>query len=184
MASISGFLGGLRRVILAAAAGLLVGGAVIAWLGTSGLWFIGLAIAAAAVAAGIAAHNVPVGRLDSARDERSSLPILTPLARELLEQLPDPLMLVDSEERVISANRAMREVIGIDAERKRVSSLLRTPAVLEALTRTSATGEAASVEYVVRVPVERHYQVFTARIGLQPTVAMVLMHDLTAVKRT
>jgi len=184
MASISGFLAGLRRVIWAAAAGLLVGGAVIAWFGTTGLWFIALAIAAAAVAASIAAQKVPPRQADAGDGPESKLPVLTPLHRELLEQLPDPLMLIDAEERVISANRAMRDVVGIDVERKRVSALLRTPAVLEALSRTFATGETASVEYVARVPVERHYQVFTARIGMMPTVAMLLMHDLTAVKRT
>jgi two-component system phosphate regulon sensor histidine kinase PhoR len=184
MASVTGFLAGLRRIIWAAAAGLVVGGAVIFWLGTKGLWFIGLAIAAAAVAASIAANRPPSRKSEDSESVQSSLPVLTPLAHELLEQLPDPLMLVDRDGRVVSANRAMREVIGVHGERKHVSALLRTPAVLEALARSQDTGEAGSVEYVVRVPVERHYQAFTARIGMSPAITMLLMHDLTAVKRT
>jgi two-component system phosphate regulon sensor histidine kinase PhoR len=184
MARDAGFLDGLRRVVWAAAAGLIVGGAVIVWYGTRGFWFIALAIAAAAVVASVAANRVTYRKrsLDGSKD--NGLPVLGPLARELLEQLPDPLMLVDADGRVISANRAMREVVGVDVERKHVSALLRTPTVLEALSRSAASGEAGSVEYIVRVPVERHYQVFTARIGTNPAVAMLLMHDLTAVKRT
>jgi two-component system phosphate regulon sensor histidine kinase PhoR len=92
-------------------------------------------------------------------------------------------MLVDTAGRVLFANRAMREVIGVGAERKHVSSLLRTPAVLEALARTSANGEAGSVEFAFRVPVERHYQAYTARIGTDPVVTTLLLHDLTAIKR-
>ena len=180
----AGFLDGLRRILWAAAAGLIVGGAVIAWFGTKGLWFVALALAATAMAASVAASRVPARKLKAVSDAQSSLPVLAPIARELLEQLPDPLLLVDADGRVVSANRAMREVIGVDVERKHVSALLRTPAVLEALARTAASGEAGSIEYVVRVPVERHYQVFTARIGSDPAVAMLLMHDLTAVKRT
>jgi two-component system phosphate regulon sensor histidine kinase PhoR len=77
----------------------------------------------------------------------------------------------------------MRDVIGIGAERKHVSSLLRTPSVLEALMRTSATGEAGSVEFSFRVPVERHYQAYTSRVGTSPIVTTLLLHDLTSIKR-
>jgi len=184
MAMLSGFLAGLRRIIWAAVAGLVVGGGVIFLFGTNGFWFIALAIAAAAVAASIAANRAPLRKPAAEQSNGSALPVLGPLARQMLEQLPDPLMLVDADGRVVSANRAMRGVIGVDVERKHVSALLRTPAVLEALSRTAEAGEAGSVEYVARVPVERHYQVFTARVGSNPSVAMLLMHDLTAVKRT
>ena len=184
MASLSGFLAGLRRIIWAAVAGLVVGGGVVFLFGTSGFWFIALAIAAAAVAASIAANRPVLRKPVVEQTNGNASPVLGPLARELLEQLPDPLMLVDADGRVVSANRAMRGVVGVDVERKHVSALLRTPAVLEALSRTASSGEAGSVEYVARVPVERHYQVFTARIGSDPAIAMLLMHDMTAVKRT
>jgi len=41
----------LRRILWAAAAGLIVGGAVIAWFGTRDFWFVALALAATAMAA-------------------------------------------------------------------------------------------------------------------------------------
>ena len=90
--------------------------------------------------------------------------------------------MADASDRVLFANKAMRDVIGV-AEHKHVSALVRTPSVLEALMRTSATGEAGTVEFAFRVPVERHYQAYTARVGSSPVVTTLLLHDLTSVKR-
>jgi two-component system phosphate regulon sensor histidine kinase PhoR len=109
---------------------------------------------------------------------------LPPLSREILEQLPDPLMLTDRDGRVLFANRAMRTVVGVDAERKHVSSLLRTPAVLEAIGKTAATGEPSTVEFSTPVPIERHYQAYVTRTASEPAVVTLLLHDLTTAKRT
>ncbi|MGC9952706.1 MAG: ATP-binding protein [Rhizomicrobium sp.] len=183
MAKESAFWVGLRRTLWGAAAGLLVGAAVSAWLGAPGMWVVLPALVAAVVVASVVAGRIRPAAEKSVANGESALPVLSPLAREVLERLPDPLMLVDTAGRVLFANRAMREVIGVGAERKHVSSLLRTPAVLEALARTSANGEAGSVEFAFRVPVERHYQAYTARIGTDPVVTTLLLHDLTAIKR-
>jgi two-component system phosphate regulon sensor histidine kinase PhoR len=108
---------------------------------------------------------------------------LAPLAREVLEGLPDPLLLVESSGRVTLANKAMRALIGVDIERKHVSAVLRTPAVLEAVLRTAGTGEPASFEFMLPVPVERHYQAYVMRTVQRPSLTTLLFHDLTAVKR-
>jgi two-component system, OmpR family, phosphate regulon sensor histidine kinase PhoR len=60
---------------------------------------------------------------------------------------------------------------------------LRMPGVLEALTRTTTTGEVTTTEFSVRVPVERYFQAFAAQVGLDPAVIVLLLHDLTAQKR-
>jgi two-component system phosphate regulon sensor histidine kinase PhoR len=75
-------------------------------------------------------------------------------------------------------------VIGVPPENKQVSLLLRTPVVLEAIAHTTASGENVTVEYVTPVPVLRHYQAHTANLKVQPPVTMLLLHDLTAIKRT
>ena len=188
MAKGSAFWKGLLQVLWGAVAGSVVGAGVFSWHGELAFWVVMPPLVAAAVAASIVAVVVsgrihPVAKKDIANGD-PALPVLSPLAREVLERLPDPLMLVDTSGRVLFANRAMREVIGVGAERKHVSSLLRTPAVLEALARTSASGEAGSVEFTFRVPVERHYQAYTARIGTDPVVTTLLLHDLTAIKRS
>jgi two-component system phosphate regulon sensor histidine kinase PhoR len=109
---------------------------------------------------------------------------LPPLSREILEQLPDPLMLIDRDGRVLFANRAMRTVVGVDTERKHVSALLRTPAVLEAIGKTAETGAPSTVEFSTPVPVERHYQAYVTRTASEPAVVTLLLHDLTTAKRT
>ena len=179
----STFWEGLRPTLWAAAAGLLVGAGVVAWFGNAGTWLVLLAAAAAVIAASILAGRIRPAAQQKLASGESSLPVLSPLAREVLERLPDPLLLVDTAGHVLFANRAMREVIGVGAERKHVSSLLRTPSVLEALAHTSASGEPGAVEFTFRVPVERHYQAYTARIGGDPVVTTLLLHDLTAIKR-
>jgi two-component system, OmpR family, phosphate regulon sensor histidine kinase PhoR len=109
---------------------------------------------------------------------------LPPLSREILEQLPDPLMLMERDGRVVFANRAMRTVVGVDTDRKHVSALLRTPSVLEAIAMTAAQGEATTVEFSIPVPVERYYQAYVSRTASDPPVISLLLHDLTANKRT
>jgi two-component system phosphate regulon sensor histidine kinase PhoR len=173
----------MGRASWAAAAGSLIGAGVLAWFGTVGMWLVLPALVAAAIAGGVIGSRMRLAALKNIANGDPSLPILSPLAREVLERLPDPLMLVDTAGRVLFANRAMHEVVGVGAERKHVSSLLRTPSVLEALARTSASGEAGAVEFTFRVPVERHFQAYTARIGSDPVVTSLLMHDLTAIRR-
>jgi two-component system phosphate regulon sensor histidine kinase PhoR len=113
-------------------------------------------------------------------DDRAVLPIR---ARDVLETVADPLMLVDAAGRVVFANAAMQALAGTDAENKQVATVIRTPAVLEALERTSRIGESSSVEYAERVPVERHYEGLLVRTAHAPHLTALLLHDLTALKR-
>ncbi|MGH6877478.1 MAG: histidine kinase dimerization/phospho-acceptor domain-containing protein [Rhizomicrobium sp.] len=108
---------------------------------------------------------------------------LHPRAREIFERLPDPLMLLDEASRVILANTAMIAVVGTDTQKKHVFSVLRTPALLEAVERTVASGEPSSVEFSVRVPVERYYQAYVIRTEHSPRVTAVLLHDTTTTLR-
>ena len=108
---------------------------------------------------------------------------LPPRAREMLERLPDPLMLLDESNRIVLANDAMTALVGTDASNKHVSAVLRTPALLEAIERTTATGEAQSVEFSLRVPVEQHYQAHVTRTEHSPHLTAVLLHNVTAMVR-
>ena len=46
---------------------------------------------------------------------------LPPLSREILEDLPDPLMLVGRDGRVLFANNPMRTVIGTDPQGQEIA---------------------------------------------------------------
>jgi two-component system, OmpR family, phosphate regulon sensor histidine kinase PhoR len=170
----------LQRGLWIACGGLLAGAGLYAGVGSAALWAVAV-LAVCAVAAGMLAgrRRAILPAPEAAKDD---LPGLSPLARAVIDRLPDPLMLVDGGGRVLLANRAMHDIVGVEAERKHVSALLRTPGALEALAHTSATGESRSVEFAFHVPVERTFQAYTARAG-EGAVTMLLLHDLTAVKR-
>lgn len=173
-----------RRVAWPLAAGMLAAILLATSYGVGRAWIVLAGLVAAAIAVSMLGlrKRPSLDRADSAAGN-SDISGLPPMAREVFERLPDPLLLTDASGRVLFANRAMRGVIGIDAERKHVSALLRTPSVLDALKRTMATGETSSVEFTLPVPVQRNYQAYVARAGNEPAITILLLHDLTAMKR-
>ncbi len=176
---------GVARFLWPALAGLGLAAVLFRWSGGQAVW---LTAAGLLLSALLVSYIARQGRL-FLREQRVELSssaesFLSPLAREVLGQLPDPLMLLDESGRVLFANSAMYTVIGVGPEKKHVSLLLRTPSVLTAIEQTSASGEASSFEFTVPVPVERTYQAYVARMTSEPPVTSLLLHDLTAIKRT
>ena len=102
-------------------------------------------------------------------------------ARSILECVDEPLFILDPAGRVLFANRASQYLVGGDVERKRISSVLRTPEVLEAVERILAGGESEAIPFTVLVPVQRHYEAHLIRTRDR----LVLLHirDLTALRR-
>ncbi len=169
-----------RRTWWLAAAGLAGGGLVAGLGGRPALWLVlGAALAVSVTGA--------LMRRREARRAAVVAPTATPPGlpagtAQVFEQLPDPLLLLDAGARVLFANKAMRAVVGLDAQKKPVSAVLRTPEVLQAIEKTAGTGAQTSVEFMVRVPVERHYQAYVTRVD-EPRMTVLLLHDLTAMKR-
>jgi two-component system phosphate regulon sensor histidine kinase PhoR len=175
----------LARLLWPALAGLAGGAAVALLWDRTTLWIV-LAIVAAA--ASLASYLAREGRLHLAEQAlelgAKGEGLLSPLAREVLAHLPDPLMLLDSNGRVLFANASMHTVIGVAPEGKHVSLMVRTPSVLEAIEHASETGESRTFEFVSPVPVTRNYEAHTARLSARQPVTMLVLHDLTAIKRT
>jgi len=175
------FLSAIGKNLAFAAAGLAVGVVLLFYGGVIGLKIAeGLLIVLILAAYAFRDRTPGFSKDDAATTDPGNL---TPIAREVLEDLPDPLLLVETSGRVKLANKAMRALIGVDIERKHVSAVLRTPAVLEAVLRTAGTGEPSSFEFMLHVPVERHYQAYVSRTVQNPKLTTLLLHDLTAVKR-
>ena len=175
----------IARYLWPGLAGVVLGAALLSWRGQTAMWAVAGGLALAALAATFLAREGSRFLREQGSDLAGpAAGLLSPLAREVLAHLPDPLMLLDEGGRVLFANGAMQTVIGIGPENKHISLLLRTPAVLEAITHTSASGEDSSVEFNIPVPVERHYQAYVRRLSSQPPVTTLLLHDLTAAKRT
>ena len=91
------------------------------------------------------------------------------LARALLDELPDAIVLADEDGRMIAANKAARaSFVGEGFLRKYLATAIRRPAILEAVQRARATGVAQSIEFFDLVPVERHFTAYVARIEPDP----------------
>jgi len=174
----------LARSLWPALIGVVLGGALALWQG-SYLWPVAGVLAVLALLVTLVTRQGTLHLLEQRTEITSAAAaLLSPLAREVLAHLPDPLMLLDADGRVLFANSAMYTVIGVGPENKHISLLLRTPAVLEAIASTTQSGEDSAIEFTVPVPVERNYQAYVRRMSSQPPVTTLLLHDLTAAKRT
>jgi two-component system phosphate regulon sensor histidine kinase PhoR len=102
-------------------------------------------------------------------------------ARSILECVDEPLFLLDHTGRVMFANRASHLVVGGDVERKRISSVLRTPEVVEGVERILGGGESETIPFTVLVPVQRHYEALLMRT--RDRLVLLRIRDLTALRR-
>jgi two-component system phosphate regulon sensor histidine kinase PhoR len=107
-------------------------------------------------------------------------------AQAVLAALPDPLILLDERRRIVRANAAANELLGMRLVERDLAVALRHPAVLAAADAVLRGEASRIVEFDVTTPVERH---LSARLGaLSPhtsegAAAVLTLHDLTAAKR-
>jgi two-component system, OmpR family, phosphate regulon sensor histidine kinase PhoR len=149
-----------------------------------GPFAFGVVFAMAVAAAIISGLIVPEAPSALAMAQDPPVAALSPLARAVIAQLPAPVMLLDGDERVLMVNDSMRALVGAQVERKHVSAVLRNPAVLTAIDQTAHDGEPATVQFTLPVPIERHYQAYVARVSAAPPTIVLLLHDLTAIRRS
>ncbi|HET7085807.1 MAG TPA: ATP-binding protein [Rhizomicrobium sp.] len=162
--------------------GLIAGGAVALFAGPGLFWgLVALGLAAMLIIQFVNFQEPILRPPETTIDD--PLASLPPLTRVLMDQLPIPVMLLDDNERVLFVNHSMRDVLGPGLDRKRASSVLRNPDVLQAIAQ-ARRGLSNNVPFSLPVPIERHYQAYAARISVSPSVTALLLHDLTMVKRS
>lgn len=106
--------------------------------------------------------------------------------RATLDQVADPVLVLDPAGRVVFANRAASAIAGPDAERKHISAVLRTPQVLEAISRVTSSGIAEEVAFGIPVPTPRYFVAHLARTSntqVFGTAILVQIKDETAIRR-
>ncbi len=148
------------------------------------------AVAASVLLLGLALYVAAPRSADAAgvarvplQGDRAALP---DAARDVLECLDDPLLILDGAGRVIFANRPAHIVVGTDSEKKHISAVLRTPPVLEAVDRVLHCGNPETATFSFPVPVLRYYQAYVARVGTSRTPGasvLVQVRDLTALRK-
>ena len=119
------------------------------------------------------------------------------LALEALTKLPDPVLILDGSTRIVLANQAAKKIFGTIDSDKRISAVIRTPSVVQAVSEVLDGASSQVVDYSNLVPVERHFRahVMPLRQGLtsggggstgqaSEIYAVLILHDLTEVKRS
>ena len=104
-----------------------------------------------------------------------------------LDALPEPLLLLDGDRRVVRANRAAISLLGGEVTGRHISASLRNPALIEAVEQTIEGGGGRDIEFTLQAPVER---TFAARVEPLPepresgAAVLLALVDFTAVRRT
>ncbi len=104
----------------------------------------------------------------------------------LVDNLPDPLLLLGADRRVVRVNRVAQNALGQGIAGRDLAAILRDPAVLELADRVLTGGAGGEAEFTLPVPTERSFRARVERLGsrsVDNTVAIVALHDLTAIKQ-
>ncbi|HZQ01553.1 MAG TPA: ATP-binding protein [Reyranella sp.] len=128
------------------------------------------------------------------RRQRAFIDNLATSAQAIVDGLPDPLIGVDRQRRIVRTNRAARALLGSVGADRDLSTALRHPQLLAAIDRLLETGsdgnffnpEQASVEIVLSGPPELDVLAHMRRLqraAADGTLALIVLHDTTALKR-
>lgn len=128
------------------------------------------------------------GLFRRAPDLPSSYPIATrpkePSAALLLDEVPDPVVLVDHALHVRFCNKAAKLVLPHLVLGEPLLVALRVPEVVDALRTVIEGGEARRVGYRERVPVQRVYEAqISALADIDPRFVLIVLRDVTEAKR-
>jgi two-component system phosphate regulon sensor histidine kinase PhoR len=129
--------------------------------------------------------STAVNRLAAAWQRRmGELETESRIANNVLDGLPDPLILVAGSRQVIRANKAAADLTDRRLTGADLATGIRHPSLLEAVERVLGGGPGETVEINLPVPIERTY---TARIepiegAAGAAAALLMFHDLTAIR--
>lgn len=107
-------------------------------------------------------------------------------AEAVIAAMPDPLILIDEQRRIVRANAPSLDFIGSAAGQRDLAAGLRNPAVLAAADAVLRGDAAQIVDFSVALPVERLLRARVSRIdgpALDGAVVLLTLHDITALKR-
>ena len=127
------------------------------------------------------------------RRHRASLEALAASAQSIVDGLPDPLIAVDRQRRIVRTNRAARQLLGTAVAERDLSTALRYPqllaaidGLLQAAEGEASGGEAVAVELVMPGPPELDVVAHLRRLprpAADGSLALVVLHDTTALRR-
>jgi two-component system phosphate regulon sensor histidine kinase PhoR len=175
-----------RRALLAAALVLVA-------LVAAGALGFAYALAAAAVVAAAAwigsGQRTRIGAMSPLPPRRGPR-LGDPLVEAVIAGLPDPVIVLDREGRVLAFNPQAGLMAPALRRGEPASLALRVPEIVEAIRRAAATGEPQRVEFFERVPVDRWFAGYVTPGNLAGTapgfergLILISMQDLTPLRR-
>lgn len=105
----------------------------------------------------------------------------------ILENLPQPLVLIDAQRRVVRATLAARELLGDVSRGDDLAALLRHPDLLEATDRVIAGGAREEVEITLSIPINRTFSAWVVPLpatASDGTMAILSLYDMTSRRRS
>jgi two-component system phosphate regulon sensor histidine kinase PhoR len=128
------------------------------------------------------------------RRQRASIDNLAASAQAIVDGLPDPLIAVDRQRRIVRTNRAARQLLGTVGAERDLSTVFRQPQLLASIDGLLEAGPdgnfggpaQASVEFVLSGPPELDVIAHLRRLpraAADGSLALVVLHDTTALRR-
>ncbi|HEX8828124.1 MAG TPA: ATP-binding protein, partial [Xanthobacteraceae bacterium] len=110
------------------------------------------------------------------------------LLRAVVAGLPDPVVALDRDGRVLAVNDRARRLAPALRQGEPVALALRMPELIEAIGRAAAEGKEQRVVYFERVPLDRWYETIVmpvkrAATATSPDFVLMTFHDLTPLRR-
>ena len=123
---------------------------------------------------------------DAAQENAAASTRTASAMHTMAEALPDPVILLNATGQVLFCNAPARVMFASLREGSHISSVIRTPEFLDAISAAPDLGEAVTVTYAERVPVGRRMAATVAplmRGNESGSDILVLLRDLTEVER-
>ena len=127
------------------------------------------------------------------RRQRASIDNLAASAQAIVDGLPDPLIAVDRQRRIVRTNLAARALLGPVGAERDLSTALRHPELLAAIDALLETADGnftgpdqTAVEFVLSGPPELDVMAHLRRLpraAADGSLALIVLHDTTALRR-
>ncbi len=124
-----------------------------------------------------------------AREARRREQMLTDAMRTrqlVLDGLPQPILLLDHDHRILNINRATRELIGTDPSGGDLSAAIRDPKVLEIADTALRDGVAMTANLTISDPVDRYFAIQAVPLQSHEeddAALLIVLFDLTERRR-
>ena len=119
-------------------------------------------------------------------DRNDDLKAAIAVNEAMVDAIPDPILLLDNQRRIVRTNAAARDLFGAPIVDRVIDTVLRDPNVLEAVDEVLSGRPSATAQLAVPGAIERFFDVRVARLAAGQTegvAALLALYDVTGIRR-